>query len=402
MIKTVINYINLASALFLVCIAISHNFEIYKIAHCTFFVSYIIEMVVERKWNNFRWDRKTIYYAGMLLFFLLPLLYYPFDTTEYFKILIEKRYPLLGFGIVGLFGLNDKYKLNYFFNAIIIASVLSTLYLIVFKVGCADFIFDPKRGGLFAENRKVFVNSHMVFNFYLNLSLIGIWYMLSRFWHQMKKVSRCLYIGVMAFIFFILFLSEGRSGFLAGILLMCAFLFFETWRWKKIFGFVFAFMIPFVFIVIASGHRRMSGEELRNEPRRFLWKAAVETIESSSLLGNGISRAQEKYDIFRSKLEPPSYKQYWHEEKKVRFIDSHNQYLQTFMEFGVLGIVPLLFLLVFPFFVVDKERRLLAIFMLFLCIYQSVFDVFVTGGFCFLFCVVTLLLMEIKDRASPR
>lgn len=396
--KTIVNYINLASALFLVFTAIFHNFRVHEISYYVFFTSYILEIVLEKRWNNFQWNKKNLYYTGMLLFFLLPLLYRPFDTDTYFKLLFEKRYPLLGIGIIGLLGVNGKYKLNYFLNTIIISSVLSILYLIVFKVGVSEFITNPTRDYLFTIQRIEHINSHMMFNFYLNLALISIWYMISRSWRQTRTMNRYLYIGAMTLIFFILYLSEGRSGFLASIMLMCAFIFFEIWKRKKTLGLMLALMIPFVFVALASGHKRLSEEQVKNEPRLFLWEAAVEVIENSSPLGNGMSRAQEKYDICRNEHETPEFKYLWHDVHRVRFIDCHNQYLQITMEFGILGIGLLLFLLIYPGFIVDNQRKLLALFILCLSAYQSIFDMFITGQFCFLFCFLTLLLLVVPNN----
>lgn len=393
-----IKYTNVAGALYIIATIIFNNFTIHQYGYYVFFLSYIAEFIIDKRWQNFKFTKIHIYYLGMVLFFILPLLYYPFDTTTYFKLLIEKRYPLLGIGIIGFFGLNDKYKLNYFLNTIIISAVAVILYLLIFKVGIINFITRPDRDALFTLGRTEAINQHMMFNFYLNLALISIWYMISRSWQQTKPINRILYISAMTLIFFVLYLSEGRSGFLAGILLMCAFVFFEIWKRKRTLSLLLALLIPFILVLFASGHKRISKESFQEEPRLFLWEAATEVIEESPVWGNGISRAQEKYDTIRNIYETPEYRHHWHEVYHARLIDCHNQYLQIIMEFGVLGILFVIFLYCYPFFIVEPRRKLLSFFILTLCAYQSIFDMFITGPFCLIFCFLTLLLLRMENN----
>ncbi len=396
--STIVHYINLIGALYVVATILFNSFSISVVGYYVFFLSYVAEFIIDKRWQSFRFTKVHVYYSGMLLFFLLPLLYYPFDTTTYFKFLIEKRYPLLGIGIIGFFGLNDKYKLNYFLNTIIISAVAVILYLLIFKVGIVNFITSPDRAALFKFGRTEAVNQHMGFNFYLNLSLISIWYMISRSWHRTKPINRIAYISAMTLVFLMLSLSEGRSGYLAGILLMCAFVFFEIWKRKRTQSLLFALLIPFVLVLFVRGHGEMSKEYLRAEPRLFLWKAATEVIEESPIWGNGMSRAQEKYDIKRDMHETPIFRDYWHGVVHARMIDCHNQYLQIIMEFGVLGILLVIFLYCYPFFIVEPRRKLFSFFILALCAHQSVFDMFITGPFCLTFCFLTLFLLRMENN----
>ncbi len=395
---SVVNYINFFGALYLVATAILRDFKVHEIGYYIFFFSYILEIFLEKKWQNLKITKVHVYYLVMLFFFLLAFIYYPFDSTEYFRKLIENRYPLLGIGIIGFFGVNKKYKLNYFLNTIIVSSVLVILYLIFFKIGIVNFLTDPEREDLFTHSRIEFVNQHMMFNFYLNLALIAIWYIITNSWRQTKRLNRYLYIAAMTLIFFVLYLSEGRSGFLAGILLMLSFIFVEIWKRKRVLGLMIGFMIPFLFVFMASSHERISKESILHESRFFLWEAAIEVIEDSPFWGNGISRAQEKYDQVRTLCETEEYYDFWHRTKKVKLLDSHSQYLQSTMEFGVFGILLVLFLYIYPFFIVEKKRRLFSFFILWLCMYQSVFDMFITGQFGLLFGLLTLLILWVDDN----
>ena len=103
--KKAINLFNLFSILFLMFTLVVRNYELQKFAYFLFFITYFIEIIIEKKWKNIQLTKRTVYFFSILFFFLLALAYYPFEESDrYFKLLIEKRYPLLGFSIVGIFG----------------------------------------------------------------------------------------------------------------------------------------------------------------------------------------------------------------------------------------------------------------------------------------------------------
>lgn len=81
--------------------------------------------------------------------------------------------------------------------------------------------------------------------------------------------------------FGILSLSEGRSGFVASILLICSFTVFEIWKRRKILGLLIILLAPIALYEASAHHSRMSEEMLRNEPRLALWHSAVDLITKS-------------------------------------------------------------------------------------------------------------------------
>jgi len=359
--KLVLNYITLLSAMYLTASQIFY-YHIQKAGFFIFFSAYIIEIFVDKKWQCIKLDKKRVYFIVLAFFFILAIIYLPFENSKkYTYLLFEKRLSLLGFALVGFFGVNEKFKLNYFLNTFIISSVLTICYLLFIKIGFHQFISNPIRLDLFMEQRNKYVNSHMLFDFYLNVSLIGIWYILTRSWSRTIWWKIGLYIVSLTIILGTLSISEGRSGFLLAIILMLGFVFFEIWKKKKIVGIVIALLIPFLFISLASHHRRMSQNKIKSEPRIFLWQAAVSIIKENPVFGNGISDAQEKFDVARTKYQTEEFRL---ETKDFPHLDSHNQYLQTTMEFGVIGALVLLFLLISPIFLASFNKKLFAFFLL--------------------------------------
>jgi O-antigen ligase len=392
-----INYLNLISALLLAAASI-YYYPMQKLAFIVFFSSYFIEIFAEQKWKNIRLDKKTVYFSAMALFFILALLYQPFESSnKYFQILLEKRFPLLGVSIVAIFGVNKLYKLNYFLNTFIISAVVAIVYLAFVRMGVSEVLNNEDWQTVFAAHRIEYVNTHMVFNFYLNISLISIWYILTRSWRKTIWWKRYLYIAAMTVIFSALSISDGRSGFAMGILLMLCFLFFELWKRRKALGIVVGLLIPFLLIGIAGNHKRMSEKALETEPRWFLWESALSVIKQKPVLGHGISDAQVEFDLTRPNFETEEYRHNWRNNKRL---DSHSQYLQTTMEFGIFGLIILLFLYVVPILIADKNRRMFAILLLVVCAYQSVFDLFITGNFSTLFGILVILILCVENNIA--
>ena len=390
-----INYINLLSALWLTAGLIYQDFAVFRLAYFIFFLSFVIEIFTDKKWSNINFDNKKWYYIVLGVFFLLALIDIPFDDSPvYLKHLLEKRLSLLGFAIVGFFGVNKYYKLNYFLNTIFISTILTTLYILFRGVGIQEFISNPERNEAFNLMRSKYVNSHMIFNFFLNISLISVWYILTRSWNRTIWWKRYLYVIGLTIIFSTLSISEGRTGFVVGILLMFSFIFFEIWKRRKVVGIIVALMIPVLLIGIASQHKRMSVKSVENEPRWFLWQSAVSVIKESPIWGVGISDAQEKFDLARPKYQTEEYRLRWIDSK----IDSHSQYLQTTMEFGIFGLLILLFLYAYPVFIAENNRKLFSFFILFLCAYQSVFDMFITGPFSAIFGILMILVLSVENN----
>jgi len=390
-----VNYLNLFSILYITASSI-YYYPVQKIGFYLFFGSYFLELLLEKKWLNIKMDKKHFYYIVLFLFFLMALIYYPFEnSTKYTMLLLEKRFSLFGFALVGFLGVNNKFKLNYFLNTFIISSIVAIVYLVFVRVGIHEFISDPLRADVFKILRIQYVNSHMVFNFYLNIALISTWYILTRSWNRTIWWKRYLYIAALTVILSFLSISEGRSGFIVGLLLMLSFIFFEIWKRRKVMGIVIGFLIPFLLIGIASNHKRMDKKSLEGESRLFLWQSGVSVIKEKPIFGHGISDAQEAFDVARAQYQTEEYRLNWINSKHL---DSHDQYLQTTMEFGIPGLLILLFLYIFPIFIVEKNRRLFAILMLFLCAYQSVFDMFITGPFSALFGILMILLLSVKNN----
>lgn len=389
-VKLFINLTNLVSALILVCVLLTDNYRWHNIVYYVFFISYVIEFFLDKKWKKIVINKTFYYFLAILLFFSLALLVYPFEAShQYFRLLLERRYPLLGFSIVGIFGVNRFFKLRYFIASIVGVTVFAILYIIFLKVGLTNFL---QNKNLFNFARSQYVNSHMEVNFYFNSAIIGIWYLISTYWNKLKKVYYSGFFMLSLFlILYALSISEGRSGFLFGLGVTVILTFFEFWRKKKKVAILFGICIPWIAVILISSHQRMEAHTIKTEPRLFLWESGLSVIKQSPLLGFGMTTAQVKFDEAREKFQTEEFRLYSADKEHL---DCHNQYIQTTMEFGLIGFTLLLVIYFSPYFLVLKRRKKLALVFVLLVAYQSVFDMFTTGFFSSIFCLWLLFLLR--------
>lgn len=397
-----INHINLSVAILLTITLLFSFSSLTRSIYYLFFCSYVIEIFTDRKWQNFRFDKIKLYYLVMALFFLLMFIYMPFEKTDkYTNIMLEKRAGLIGFAVIGFFGVNHLYRFKYFLYTFILTSVTAIVYLLFFRVGIYEFISSTNRVDLFTEMRTLYVSNHIQFNFYLNISIISIWYMLRKNWMMLSIWKRAASIAILVIIFSVLLISEGRAGFMAAVILGLIFIFIEIYNKHKTVGVIFAVILPLLFIGMVSTQRRFTEKLIENDPRTFLWKAGWEVVLERPLLGHGARDAQAAFDIKRTLYQSEDFRLYTL-DKEPMYQDSHNQYLQAIMEFGILGLAMLLFLYLYPVYIADKSRKHFNVFIVFLCMFLSIFDMVVTRNVTPLFGLLTLIMLVIPDESGTK
>lgn len=391
-----VNFLNLISAIYLTA-SLIYNFSVQRFGYTLFFTSFLLETILEKKWQNIKIEKKKIHFLIMIFFFTLALIYIPFEETRKYSLhYLENRLAILGFGFVGIFGVNNKFKLSYFLNIFIVSSVVAISY-IIYRIGLGELIANNQRIELFNLGRVDYVNNHMSFNMFLNISIVSGWYILSKSWTKISWWFRLLYSGALLLIIGTLSISEGRTGFVTAIFLVSFFILYEMWKRNKIWS-VFLGVLVCIFVVgVISKHKRISENQLKYEPRIFLWKTAITVIKNKPILGYGASTAQVNFDSIRIKNQDDLFKEY---SSKIPWEQHcHNQFLQTTMEFGLFGLFVLLSLFMLPVIFSDYDRKILSIVILFPSLYQSVFDIAITGmGFAATFGILSIMILSIQNN----
>jgi len=398
-----IHYTNIAGLIWTLCLCIINiplpRWVLYGGLYI-FFITWIVECVIEKRWK-IRPSREVFVFGLLIVMFACAFIYWPWDGQHiYFQHHLEQRLPLLGFGVVGLFGLNNRYSRAAIINSMIIASVCSVIFLI-FKSGWREALFSPNRIEIVSQCRIQYINAHMWYNFFLNSTLIGIWYLLFRAERKPQLWQKIIYPVAALIIFYALLCSDGRSGLFIGLTIVGLMIIVELYKFNSWLGLGFSVIAIASLITVGTLHPRMSKEALSDDLRYSYWKSAGELIAQKPVLGYGVSNAQEQFDQVNMKYVSPYDKYYW-TVLHHHYVDCHNQYLQTMLEFGIIGLVLLLSVYLSPLVICwGKKEWGLAFFFSLISMWQSLFDVFLTGRFNMIYCILLLMMLTIqKDYSS--
>lgn len=378
-----VNYINLFSALFLFSQVPMYYGKAQHIALLIFFSTYVLEFFLVKKWMSFCWKKRHLIFISFILYFLLTIIWAPFEQSpQFLNKIIEIRLPFLALGIIGLFGLNKYYRLKYFAYTAIFTSIVLISYLVFIKIGFSEF-FEEKDTFKFA--RMKYINSHMIFNYYLNISLIFVFYLLNtlkNIWIIFPLKVIIAVSGLM--IYSILLISEGRVGFLMANLVVFGMLFYIFWNRNKVLSIIVALLLIVGIAPIIKGHQRINSKALTQEPRLVIWRMGVEEFEVKPIFGYAASTGAFK---FMDKLsEHPEFQVFPDDvltiaikERLLLGAHPHNQFIMTAIEFGIIGLVIFLFMNIFPLFVMPPDLKIYILFFVTLSIVQLMTDIYFSG-----------------------
>ena len=373
-------------------------------------LSLTIEFVYNKRWQGFKWEAKHWYLCIVLLYFSLFYLHLPFEKLYYrswVKILERNNAYLLLLVFCGFLGFGKEHKLSYYLNTLIVVAVLSVLYIVCYKIGLGNFIAAEDKTWAFANERIASVNHHMKYNMYLNLALIGIWYLLSRGYQRMRWWLISYYVLCFVILFYTLSITEGRNGFLMCLITLIFIVVIETWKRNKWLSVVCLVGVLIVAGLLFAHNKRLDNNHLKEEPRLFLFKVAKEMIKEKPLLGWGANEGQ--YFFTQHRMAHPEceyYNGHFLDSQVYPYTDSHSQYLQTLIVYGTVGLAVLLATFTMPFFITCKKQ--LAFLIIALVATQSVtqmlmidesIPIFIYGIWFLLFFTDDILLPK-GDKAT--
>jgi O-antigen ligase len=214
----------------------------------------------------------------------------------------------------------------------------------------------------------------MGFDFSLNMGLIASGFLLIKNFKTVTIRRKLFLFLSFALLFFVLLLSEGRSGFIASIIIVCFFIlyFFHIYS-RKCFR-IICVLTPIIAFYGIYSHSRMGAEQIKSEPRKQLFMNACVLVKEKPVLGYGMQGAQYYIDSVRYQRHQTdsTFINTWCQNEMV---DTHNQYIQITVEYGILGLLILLLLFAAPVFLVPREYKLFMQCFIFLICFQSLFDV---------------------------
>ena len=242
----------------------------------------------------------------------------------------------------------------------------------------------------------------MMHDFFLNSTLVGIWYLLFHADRKPLLWQKIVYPLVVVIIFGGLLCSDGRSGFFMGLVIISTMTVVELFRHNKRLAIGICVASIGIVLALSAVHPRISQQSIEYDLRYSYWKAAVELIKEKPIVGYGMNNAQEMFDQICPNYISANNSYYW-QVRKEHFIDTHNQYLQTMLEYGIIGLILLLAIYLSPLWICwGSKRWWLAFFFTLLSLGQSIFDMFLTGQFNILYGILFLVTLRMtKDYSSP-
>ncbi len=345
-------------------------------------VFFFLDYGVHKRWQSWSWHKDKWLYVVMIAYYLYTPLWHIFTTVHstHFGFVMGERLPFAMCGIIGLLGLNKAIRLRDIAYVMLSSAVLTSLYIILRGKGLSFFALPwMEQSILFTWARIEYVNSHMMYNLFLNISFIFAFYLL-----QQEGVARKMKVAILlacVWIFYVLCLTEGRVGLAMTLLLVAFLLLFALYRYSKKLLALMLILLAGIGAIVIGQKQRMETEIILDDPRVYLWMSAAETAADAPIFGHGVCDARQRFsEHVLSHDELASY----HNRIRVLYggnplkMQPHNAFLEAWSEFGLLGLGTLLFIFLFPLRMQPKQNRLYIVMIVGCFVMQSCFDSFFT------------------------
>lgn len=347
-------------------------------------VLFVLEYVANQRWRTWHWERNKWLYVAMIAYYLLiPIwqLWSDCYDPRHFAYTLENGLPLLVGGAVGIIGFGERVKLRPVCYVFMAGCVLISLYIMAGTGDGLAFFTHPRQyqSDTFKLARQELVNSHMMYNLYLNVSLVFALYLLQQ--KDVKRWVRVLVAVACVWTFYLLCITEGRIGLFTALLIGASFLLAFTYRRGKVlFGVVTAAYMA-ACVVLVSQHQRFGSDNVEHDPRWLIWEATIDIIKEKPLLGHGVCEAKEELTekaVTGEGALQSFYAPRLNERNIHRLPHPHNAFLQAWCCFGIIGLVIQLSIFTIPLVMRPKKNRLYILMIVGCFVIQSITDIFFT------------------------
>lgn len=368
-----------------------------------FFSSFVIDYLVTKRWREgFKWDKSRVVSLFLLIQIALLFIYGFFEAdSRYLSTFYEYRTAFIGFSLVGLLGVTNKFKTRYFAYAAIVS--LIPFFISIYNALPSWFynlqVFQHKLN-VISYVRSQEICSHMTINLFLCVGMILFSKVIAISKYKIEKVFSIFMI--LAF-YILVMLSEGRVGMLnANIVLLFIILRFAIKKLK--------FFIPTIVVLLSSaivlGLFMFSDNELTKDikvfnkanPREYIWHEGVNQILDAPIIGHGAStNALQMKERLLNNKELCSIEKFlisYLKEDHVYGMHPHNQIMQNWQEYGILGLFTILGLFL-SLLIVSKGSLSLTLInlIIFIQLQTEVIDGGITTvGFCMYVYLILVLL----------
>lgn len=355
--KKAVHLLQMASGLVLFgCLPLFFN-TLTRWTLYVFVATSVADYLLNKRYQDnpiFTWA-KAPFWACVALFACL-LGYIPLEqNTQHLSLLMESRTAFLAFGIMGIMGTKapkPKY-LAYTCVAVCVALILYVLYL-----GGVNHVFEHEdwRNSLI-QLRHTRIHAHMAFNTFLNVGIAACFWLLKRSGKSLKSILWGLLIGLF---YVCVGLSDGRLGFIASnVVLLMGIVYMLHTHYKKwmITGLLLMGLIGGA--ALLSHPKINTSDKLEENIRYHIWKECWHLYTQHPFVGVGTStNAQRIADTFIASEEISKERFLIGSLKQTDMTGAHphNQLLQSAMEYGIMGWIGMLLILVVPLAYMAKNN----------------------------------------------
>lgn len=357
-------------------------------------VCFLLDYAVNMRWTDWKWNTNKWFYVILIAYYLLIPIWHIADdvTTPRFRFVLEERIPFVLCGIIGLLGLNREVKLKPIVYVMLVSCFAVSLYAILRSTGFSYFLLPlSEQSHVFCHARIDYIASHMLFNIYLNVTLVFVFWLVSR--QKLKRYEKILTALLSLWIFYLLCITEGRVGLGTCLLLVAMIVAIVSFRYGwKVFLPVLTVYVCFAALVLMNNNR-VTPERLEHDPRWLIWNADLRIISDHPLIGNGVCDAKEA--LIREAKEDAGLSKFYTQRLEAVYngnyqkVQPHNAFLEAWMEFGLTGLALLILIFLYPLQMFPRRSRLYCMLIVLCFVIQSCFDSFFAP---LLYCLSILLL----------
>ncbi|WP_109301994.1 O-antigen ligase [Aquimarina sp. AU474] len=373
-----------------------------------FIISIILGMINVFKSNKkFVLDNKALLLFPLYFVIIVLSLIYTDNISDGMN-LIQRSLSLLFFPLIFLFVKEDASTVRKLFDFLLMGLIVS--FFINFAIGAYDvFEYIKRSGGVFETSWDGVSNlmnslirgwSYFVraeFSKLVNPSYVSLYILLVLSYYLKNKLVSKVQVAIISILFLYLFLLSSIAAYLI-LTIMCVLLIYEISDKSKKYTMSILFVLGMIvflnnprvfdFYTNVAGFRNTFGmNSITVEKSRLLtWNASIQLIKEAPLLGYGVG------DTNDALIEKYKELNYFHNYNNK--YNAHNQFLQTFLQTGVLGFSVLICIFVLLALRMNRSKNEFSVFLvLFISLFfESMLVRF--NGIVFFSIIIPLLLKK--------
>jgi len=361
---TRINY--LSALLFAFMIFLPDKYMI--IGFDLFVLTWIIERFSNRKYIIPKINLVVVLF--FLLFFIsIVSIFYSKNSNAAID-LVVRRIPILVFPLLIIFGINDsityrnvsRYYVYGVFTGIITIIVLGIYKFYDSQQYMAEILTNPSTTILTevqSFKHRIYFAVNICFAIIILLHRISICDLVKR-----KIVYSLLILSLTI----ILYVVESRGAMVSVLFIILSFILFNSGKnatkWMKLsfYGFVIVLALSLFlsprFLPVKQVFTQSAKESMVQNPRLAIWQSSLSQIKQHVFIGVGCGDA--------SSLVNNALFELGYEKARYEKFNSHNQFLEYWLESGILSFILLLGIVFFPVLENNRDKKFLVFAAIFL------------------------------------